>query len=319
MLRGEIKKVTKEIQANPSGGDDIFIVCASFEDRTIAVTERMAENIRVENTIIFKYDEKNRTSYRDINFEKLKNKLLNRSKIIYPIICNHHDPLDGIMKFKDLTEQKKINLENKNVFIDMTTFTKQYILVLFKFIESKKPHSVRIFYAEPQNYAIRWDKPLSSGIIDIISVPAFGGHYYVEKENLLILQLGYEGDRAYGLWEKCAPHKTIILIGKPSYKKTWEGKVEKMNYKLLSKLSKDSIQYISSLDPFKVSSNLDCIIEKYSPKFNIAISPLGPKPQVLGCYLSIKKYPDVQIIYAIPKSHEEIYFSKKIGRIWEYC
>lgn len=160
---------------------------------------------------------------------------------------------------------------------------------------------------------------MSSGTIDIVSVPSFGGHYYTEKENLLVLQLGYEGDRAYGLWEKCAPHKTIVLIGKPSFRKSWEGRVENINGKLLCKLPKDSIQYIPTLDPFEVSKNLDVIIEESSQKYNISISPLGPKPQVLGCYLCVRKYPDVQVIYAIPKYHDEKYFSKKVGKIWEYC
>lgn len=318
MLRGLIREISDNIKPINNHKDDIFILCASFEERNRAVVERLAEKYRVAKSFIFKYDEKDRTNLRDQNFEKLKNALLLYSENVYPIICDHHDPLDGIDKFEDLCKNREIILENKNITIDITTFTKQYLLVLLRFIEKQTPKSVRLFYTEPEDYAVKWDKPLSYGLIDIVSVPTYGGHFYVEKENLLILTLGYEGDRAYGIWERFTPHKTIIMIGKPSFRNTWEGKVEQFNKKLISKLPGDSVNYIPTLDPFEVSKNLDTLIEHYSQKFNIAISPLGPKPQVVGCYLSARKHPNIQIIYAIPKSHEEEYFSKKVGKIWEY-
>ena len=318
MLKGIINEVINDIQLAEQEIDEILIGCASFEDRTTAVAGKLSEKYKISNSFIFKYDEKNKTTLRDQNFEKLKNILLRHSKNVNPIICDHHDPLDGISKIRDLWQNRGILLENKNVSIDITTFTKQYLLVLLKFIERQNPKSVRMFYTEPEDYAVKWDKPLSYGLIDIVSVPTFGGHFYSEKETLLILQLGYEGDRAYGIWERFTPHKTILLIGRPSFRGSWEGRVEKFNDKLISKLPAESINYIPTLDPFAVSTNLDNLIEKYSEKFNVSVSPLGPKPQVIGCYLSVKKYPDVQIIYAIPKLHEEEYFTKKVGKIWQY-
>lgn len=319
MLKGTINQVSGNIQSAEGDTGEIFIGCASFEDRTTAVVNKFSAAYRISSSFVFKYDEKNRTALRDQNFEKLMNALLQHSENVFPIVCDHHDPLDGISKIHDLCENRGVSLQGKNVTVDITTFTKQYLLVLLKFIEKQKPKSMRLFYTEPEDYGVRWDKPLSYGLIDIVSVPSYGGHFYIEKENLLILTLGYEGDRSYGIWERFAPHKTIILIGRPSFRDSWEGRVEEFNKKLISKLSKDSINYIPTLDPFEVSKNLDNLIQRYSERFNISVSPLGPKPQVVGCYLSIRKHPDIQIIYAIPKFHEEEYFSKRVGKIWEYC
>jgi len=318
MLQGSIKEISGNINAITGYKDDVFIVCSSFEERTTAVAERMGEKYRVENSFVFKYDEKNRTNLRELNFNKLVNILTQHTDKILPIICDHHDPLDGILKFTKLCNEQSIELKNKNITVDITTFTKQYLLVLLKYLEKQNPRTVRLFYTEPGDYSVKWDKPLSYGIVDIVSVPTYGGRFYLEKENLLILLLGYEGDRAYSIWERFAPHKTIVTIGKPSYKESWEGRVEKFNRRLLSKLPEDCVIYIPTLDPFSMSRKLQKLIEKYSPKFNIAISPLGPKPQVIGCYLAVRNYPDIQIIYGIPKFHEEEYFSKKVGKIWEY-
>ena len=318
MVKGVIKEISNNIRPIEENKDDIFIVCASFEERTNTVVSKLSKEYKVLNSFVFKYDEENRTNIRDQNFEKLKDTLLRCSERLFPVICDHHDPLDGMDKFQDLCKNGEVNLGNKCITIDITTFTKQYLLVLLKFIEKQNPKSVRLFYTEPEEYSIKWKKPLSYGLIDIISVPTYGGHFYAEKESLLILQLGYEGNRAYGIWERLTPHKTIILIGRPSFRNSWDGRIEQFNKRLISKLPKDSINYLPTLDPFEVNKNLENLIEQHLQEFNISISPLGPKPQVVGCYLSVRKHPDVQIIYAIPKFHEEEYFSKKVGTVWEY-
>lgn len=318
MLKGIIKEVSNGIPPIEGNKDDTFIVCTSFEDRTTAVVNKLSKEYKVSKSFVFKYDEKGKTNLREQNFQRIMNNLSVYSENVYPIICDHHNPLDGMDKFQSLCNDIGINLDGTNITVDMTTFTKQYLLVLLKFIEKQNPKSVRLLYTEPEDYSVKWKKPLSYGLIDIVSVPTYGGHFYPEKENLLILQLGYEGDRAYGIWERFNPHKTLILIGRPSFRDSWEGRVEKFNEKLISKLPEDSIIYIPTLDPFEVSKALDKLIDQYLKRFNIYLSPLGPKPQVTGAYLSIRKHPDVQIIYAIPKSHEEEYFSKKVGKIWEY-
>lgn len=318
MLSGLVKEVSGRIKHVADSEDVIFLACASFEARTTAVVDKLEQGYRIGNSFVFKYCEKDRTNLRDSNFVGLTSRLRGFGEKVFPIICDHHDPLDGISKFKKLCENRSIELRSKDITIDMTTFTKQYLLVLLKFIGKQEPASVRLFYAEPEDYGVKWEEPLSYGLIDIVSVPTFGGHFYTEKESLLILLLGYEADRAYAVWERLSPHKTVILIGRPSFRETWEGRVEKINNKLISKLPRNCVHYIPTLDPFEVRRNLDSLIEQYSEKFNVAISPLGPKPQVVGCYLSASRHRDVQIVYAIPKFHNEHYFSKKVGKVWEY-
>ena len=154
MLKGIKTEASGSIRLIEENRDEVFVVCASFEDRTTAVIDSFSEGYKVSTSFIFKYDEKN-------------------------IICDHHDPLDGLSKFRDLCKSKGVVLEGNNMTIDITTFTKQYLLVLLRFIEKQEPKSVRLFYSEPEDYAIKWDKPLSYGLIDIVSVPSYGGHFYV--------------------------------------------------------------------------------------------------------------------------------------------
>lgn len=318
MFTGRKSKIIGNILPITGEKDDIFIVCSSFEERTIAVSERLDPKYLMENCFIFKYDEKTKTILRDLNFKKLTESLAHNSENIFPIICDRFDPLDGIQKIQEVCQNNRITISEKNISIDVTTFTKQCLLVLLRFLASHNPKSVRLFYTEPVNYAPEFGRPLSYGLIDIVSVPSYGGHFYIEKEVLLIIMLGYEGDRAYSIWQALSPHKTIVLIGKSSSSNEYEERVRNFNRKLIDRLPKKSIEIIDSMDPFQVSEELKKRIQQHSSQFNIMISPLGPKPQVVGCFLALEEHHDVQIIYAIPKRYEEQYFSKKIGEIWEY-
>ena len=136
MLKGIINEVLGDIQLGEGNVDEIFIACASFEDRTTAVADKLSEEYKVSNSFIFKYDEKNKTTLRDRNFEKLKNALLQHSKNVLPIICDHHDPLDGLSKIDDLCENRGVVLEDKNITIDVKNikFVSNPINLLFQMV-----------------------------------------------------------------------------------------------------------------------------------------------------------------------------------------
>lgn len=308
-----IREITTKISSKSK--IDFFLSCASFEERTTAIVKNFDDDLKINTSFVFKYDEKDKTTLREENFLEMIDTLKSFSDKTMPIICNQHDPLDGISKLKE--RLGKLTMEKKVVAIDITTFTKQYLLVLLKYIEEMNPKSIQIYYSEPEDYSVKWDEPLSKGLIDIIAVPTYGGRFYSEKEDLLILLLGYEGNRSYGVWESINPKKTIILIGKPSYNPSWEGRVEKFNKALIER-EPGSVEYVPTLRPFSVAQKLTQLIIANKEKYNIIISPLGPKPQTLGCYLSVRNHPQVQICYAIPKLHNEKYYSKKIGKMWEY-
>jgi hypothetical protein len=208
-------------------------------------------------------------------------------------------------------------LENKKISIDITTFTKQYLFLMLTYLYKQKISELRIFYTEPAEYAVG-NQPLSHGYIGTVSIPTFGGHFSVWKENLLILSLGFEGDRAFGIWERFSPHKTILLIGQDKNNNEWNNRVKELNTKLINKVTPDSIKFISSNNPFDFERSLIKILSKNIDAYNIAISTLGPNLQVLGIYLSQIKFPDVQVLYSIPKYHDEYFYSKSISTIWEF-
>jgi len=314
ILEGNIIKLCQDYKGYRND-NDVFIICSSFEERSKALIDLFDKDILFENSIIVNYDESTKTNLRDYNYIYIKKQLNKISNKVHTILCDRHDPLDFLSKLKYIVDKKLINVKG-NLLLDITTFTKQYTLILLKYVDNLTFKSIKICYTEPLYYSK--NTPLSYGRIGINAVPSYGGHYDRTKEKLLMLLLGYEGDRAYGIWERITPNKTIAYIGKPAYSNGIISKVERFNQKLIKKLPKNSIKFLPALDPFEANKRLKKDISCYINEYNISICPLGPKPQIIGLYNALKIYNDVQVIYASPKYYEEQYFSKKIGNIWEF-
>lgn len=319
VLEGVVRKLseTEEIGPLENHKEDILIACASFEERSNGVASRLATAYKTKCSFIFKYNKEDKRNLREQNYQMMKRYFEDVSDLVLPIFCDIHDPVDGISRFLADCKAKGISIKMSRITVDITTFTKQYLLVLLRLIENSRPSNVRLLYTEPEDYASKWGEPLSRGVVDIVSVPSYAGHYDLAKENLLVLMLGYEGDRALAIWEELAPKKTIVLLGQPGYKSVWKSRVKTFNKELLKRLPPRSKSTVHTLDPFSVSKKLERLFREHHDGYNISISPLGPKPQVVGCFLSIMNYPDTQVVYAIPKHHNPDY-SKALGETWEY-
>ena len=57
--------------------------------------------------------------------------------------------------------------------------------------------------------------------------------------------------------------------------------------------------------------------KKYSENSNITIAPLGSKLQTLAIFLFAKEYPDIQLLFSLPKEWNPKRYSNGTGPIWE--
>src|SRR5204862_839741 len=123
---------------------------------------------------------------------------------------------------------------------DISTFPKNSLLITLKsleLIESVK--KLRILYTEPEAYSTVQERDHSFGLRRTGVVPTFSAPYRANRELVLIMLLGYEGDRALGIWQRVQPHRTVVAIGRPAYRTEWENFAERINAPLLAALQKD--------------------------------------------------------------------------------
>lgn len=294
--------------------DDILICCASFEERCLGVLKRFDREYKTRNSFVFYYIEpeeinpEENIGLRAENKDNLENGLKKvTEQNIIPLPVERSSAIHGLQVFLKKCTEENISLENVQISIDLSGFSKQYILLLLKILD-RFNNCLRIIYTKPKKYGAHFGKPLSEGVRRILSIPLFEGNIspWIDKD-FLILFLGYEGDRALSIWNEYEPSKTLAFIGKPAFHRFWEVNTLQLNKALLISPTVD-FDFISTSNPFLVRDKLEKVLGKLIHKFkeyNYYIAPLGTKLQTVGVYLFIKnkKYPSPQLIYAIPRKY----------------
>lgn len=297
--------------------DDLFICCVSFEKRCVNSTDILRDKTKIRNAAIVRFEGKDRFELREENQrETLHNLKKHMEKESEPEVlwCDKADPLDGILNLEEFL--KNIQEEPKRITIDITAFTKQYLLVLLYFLGKEYPNAaIRTLYTRGR-YKYSKKTPLSWGIKEITAVPFFSFPIHPEKEKLLVLFLGYEGERAFSVYRTLEPDKTIAVIGYPPGYHGADIPSRNFNKYLLDLLPNENKVKIPSLDADKTKDFLEEIYEK-NKNYNIFLAPLGTKMQTLGIYLSLRGYfkkqylPNIQVIYAVPFWYDERHYTSE--------
>ena len=297
--------------------DDLFICCVSFEKRCVNLPDILRDEMQIGNAAVVRFEGKDRFELREENQKKilhnLKKHMRKKSepKVLW---CDKADPMDGILNLEEFLEN--IQEVPKRITIDITAFTKQYLLVLLHFLEGRYPHAkIRTLYTRGR-YVYSKKHPLSWGIKEITAVPYFSFPVHPDKKKLLVLFLGYEGERALSIHRTLEPEKTIAVIGDPPGYHGADIPSRKFNKHLLSLLPSENKVKIPSLDADKTRDFLKEVYEK-NRYFNIFLAPLGTKMQTLGIYLFLREYfkgeylPNIQVIYAVPFWYDERYYTSE--------
>ena len=189
--------------------------------------------------------------------------------------------------------------------INITTFPKNWIIQLAKIFDDKN----NIFFYQRSGYRKPTTDELTIGVKQIIPIEGFEGIRNLRSEDLLILLLGFEGNRALAFLSVFSPYRILPVIGVPGVEKfdsLFIDSVENCNKALLRRHSvikneTGGFTTVSSLNHISLFTELENLITRYKKEdLDISVSPLGTKPQALGLYLLWKKYPYIQIIYSLP-------------------
>lgn len=295
--------------------DSIFLSAVSFEKRCLNSSKLLSDTYMTEEFILIRYrgadNDNKRNTHQNELIKNLESHLLLKEKgtVIY---CDRDDSVDGLVKLKEVL--KKRDLSKGRITVDITTFTKQYLLVLLKSIRHDYPSaSIRILYT-PGFYKVSPSNPektaLSWGVKEIKPVPGFLGNCLPWQDDILVLFLGYEGERAFQIMQKLEPKKTIaVLPNPPSYPYAGHP-TSTLNRRILNRPS-DEVERCeaNALDPESARDLLLKLSKKYEyeEKCNLIISPLCTKIQTLGILLFFwtKKDTNAEVIYASPFWYNE--------------
>lgn len=298
---------------NEYGPDDLFICCASFEERSVSSIAKMGADFRTRFAVIFAVEETLYKKEVSHNLFRLQSELKKRSaEGIFVISCQKENPVEGITQLKNVWSQcQPRSNEGPFITIDISGFTKIYLLELLHYLVIDLNLGIPRMLHTTQKYL---PTKLTRGVDQITTIPNFFGSPSLEKETILILLLGFEPERSLAVWKQFNPSKTIALITDPprygnlDYVKYAQGN----NSFLLSQPSVE-VRNVPADNPYAVRNALEAIYKDTRGSFNMVIGPFGTKPQVVGVFLFYLEYPKAQVVYSFPAQYTRSYLQRKPG------
>ncbi len=144
----------------------------------------------------------------------------------------------------------------------------------------------------------------SYGIQDVVAVPGFNGQIR-SKPDILILILGFEGNRAYALYRRLMPSNSYFILGDSGdEEKEFYIERARLNNQGLLSIPGNKEYQMPSRDPLAFANSLrhllDQEIKPLSERFNIYLSCLGTKAQTVGAFLALQSHPYIQVVDSLP-------------------
>jgi len=299
--------------------DDLFITCGSFEERFLGVPKKI-KNYFPHEFILFRFSEPN--DKRDELIEDMVEILdiTKYDKNYSEIKVDHGKSLESIIAFHNHIQNIRLISKDLVVTLDITTFTKDLLLNLMfcltTFLRIKK---LRLLYTIPNRYASPEEDWLSFGIQNVHLPPMSWNEWSPLKNDLLIIILGFEEMRAWSLIDRFSANQNWLILTKPGSKPEWNLYCEEYNRRLLKEIkAKDSIPALDPAGVTKVFSKH--ITKEISDKYNVFVSPTGPKPQLIGVldFVFSHSHIPINLITTDVVRHNVPYYSWGIGDTFEF-
>lgn len=290
-----------------------FITCASFEERVLIIPYAFkVEQIRKAYIITT-----NATPQIRENSNKL-NVFFENKGVVKQVIKN--DPFSYIQCFSSVINEI-VQEQYKTLYIDITTFTHEMLLILLKVIDKKKDlfDNIEFLYIGASEYSvgdIKEKKWLSKGCKDIRNILGYPGFLVPKRQTCLIILVGFEHERATALINEMEPDRILLGCGQIECEQVLsENHIEPMCYfrDLYGSLfaSRDNIQSFD-FSVKDVESTIDTIKKQIeiTKEYDHILVPLNTKMSTLAVGLLALENASIQVCYAEPEMYNNENYSQ---------
>jgi hypothetical protein len=309
----EPAEITSLSRLNERGPDDLFICCASFEERCLSSTTTMGVDFLTKYAVIFVVEDPQFKKQIEHNMFRLQTELRKKTtEGVFVITCQRGNPVEGVNQLGNILSQCKLNMDKGPfITIDISGFTKIYLLELMHYLVKKKGLGMPRLLHTTQKYL---PTKLTRGIEQITTIPNYYGSPSLEKETVLTLFLGFEPDRALSVWKQYNPARTIALITNPPR----HGNADYLKYAQQNNADLLALPSVTTRDvppdnPQAARDVLKSIYEEIKDSYNMVIGPFGTKSQVIGVFLFCSAHREVQVIYSFPATYTRSYLQRQPG------
>ena len=279
--------------------DDLFVVCASYEERTSTATLALADDYRADHAAIYCNREflsggasDAVRSARALLRETLSSK------------CGTVTDADGswLKAHEQVQAMREVlfgvdqtaNLEA--VTIDATTFNREALLTCVGMMRARCPQvRIRVLYVSPASHG-DW---LSRGFRSVRSVSGFPGIQRPTLPTSVVVLSGFERDRAAKLIEEYEPNNVHYGLGDPPTQKQFLKRNVSEQELILARQDVSEFRFPAN-SVVGTAEALSKLIVPQLEEFNFVLAPMSTKLSTLGALLIAERYPELQIAYCVP-------------------
>lgn len=280
----------------------LFVGMLSFEARSMSILRTLGGSTA--QCLLF---------YNSGISTKMQGWLTEAKAISHALACATVDLDDPLSTADSLTVHfaKALDETNGTVFVDITTFTHEQLLIFLKVILALRgQRRVVLGYTGAEEYSINTDEDrvwLSRGVSGVRSVLGYPGALLPSKQLHLVVLVGFEHDRAQALIERFEPTRLSLGVGTQSTSIT-AGHYAR-NQRFFEKVQrfvsvrKHSYEHVDTFEFSCVSpeETRDAILAQagtLSSGYNVVVCPLNTKLSTVGAALAAWSEPKIQIAYA---------------------
>lgn len=304
------QKVTiADLEAKVGASVALFIGMGSFEVRCLTILGALAKNTG--NFLFFK----NRQAG-DLASENLqKMKVIAGEKAISIDLDLDKPTLSADAFQTSLTHIK--NAPDGPIFVDITTFTHEQLLIFLRVLsEAKIDRKVIFGYTGSEQYSINTDPEdvwLSKGVSQVRSILGFPGEFLPSKKLHLIVLVGFEYERAKAVIEQFEP--AFLTLGIAKNTQSVSAAHHATNQKFFDEVKRfvdvrtsiyPSIYTFrfSGVDPILTRDAVLTQVVKLS-SCNTVVYPMNTKISTLGVGLAAIQNRGIQICYSRAITYNE--------------
>ena len=302
-----------DIKKSLPGRIALFIGMASFESRCLSILTSIIDS--ADSFMFFRNVEAGEIA--EGNLQKMRALTISRNTVYEIDLDRPTITADEFQKCLSMIE----SAANGLIFVDITTFTHEQLLIFLRVVTQAKQGRRFIFgYTGAEQYSTNTDADsvwLSRGVSQIRSILGFPGEFLPSKKLHLIVLVGFEHDRAKAVIEKFEPSSLTLGIGDVTHS------VSKAHYETNQRFFDEVKSFIdlktsiySQVNTFKFSG-VDPVAAKNSilaevtrlPGFNTVICPMNTKISTFGAGLAAVENRALQVCYSRAITYNESGYS----------
>lgn len=262
---------------------DCFICSSGFEERSTFIAKQVGVNSKLKVALCF-------NNYLNDDYRKKNDAYFEKNE--YHFLFEDGDQAISLIKL--LNEITELEQESINIAIDYSSMTRIWysaIVSYFNQVCSKKTVNVYFFYSFS-----KFSIPTNGDIRNIHIGPLenFSTLSIPDKPTALIIGLGYERERAFGLTEYFDA-ETFLFYADKSRDNQYYKAVKAANNNIMDQVKKENIFEYSLLYLDNTESLLYSVCKSLKNDYRLVLAPTGPKPFTLLCLLTSIRLKNIDV------------------------